>query len=76
MKSELERLAERHQKEDCPDSYADSFIAGAKAVLEFARSESYPIDASGNFRVTLQDLEKFIEGEICNINSSQKKSES
>lgn len=76
MTSELEKLATEHA--DRISLYLEdehnvtmiwhqaheAYKAGAKAVLEFARLKSYPINVEGHFRVTLEDLEQFVEGKI------------
>lgn len=61
MKSELEQIASEVAT-IANDNY-EGILTGAKLVLEFARKVSYPIDPFGHLRVSLEDLEEFVEGE-------------
>lgn len=72
MTSELEKMASEYGNNNSgfypiEHSLKDAFLAGAKAVLEFARA-NWETQARGSWDtgeilVNLKDLEKFIEGE-------------
>jgi len=69
MTSELEKMAEEYGDSlynihnTLADDCRESFLAGAKAVLEFARYQACANWDTGHILVDLADLEKFIEGE-------------
>ena len=61
MTSELEKMANEIARKDS-DFYEGIFV-GAKAVLEFARNNSERGLYTLSTRITIEDLEKFVEGE-------------
>ena len=72
MTSELEKRAEAYAKKIIAQcavlSDARTFLAGGKAVLEFARGNLWyespnPKDLAKEALIYLKDLEKFVEGE-------------